>query len=206
MPVDPISLGLGGLSLIGGKNASKKRDKYNAKAGKVADWELALKKMLTGEAMNHNYGEDTATAVNYAGAQTQDTLTRALRNLNAEYRAGGGQPGADSEFNVRAQGMTNRVSDPLRAFAANMKANEFTRRMNAIIGAAGAGGPAGQIAQTYFNMANSYNPNFGAGLDLLAGGLGGIPNPFGSHIGGGWGSGSNTSSDYGGTMPSRRSG
>lgn len=202
MPVDPISLGLGGLSLIGGKNASKKRDKYNAKAGKVADWELALKKMLTGEAMSHNYGEDTATAVNYAGAQTQDTLTRALRNLNAEYRAGGGQPGADSEFNVRAQGMTNRVSDPLRAFAANMKANEFTRRMNAIIGAAGAGGPAGQIAQTYFNMANSYNPNIGGGLDMLSGAFDAW-NPFGGNAPGGGYSNPDGSSG-GGSMPRRR--
>lgn len=206
MAIDPISLGLGGLSLIGGKNSAKKKDKALAKAGKVTDWEFALKKLLTGEAQNHNYGADTANAVNYAAATTGDTLERSLRNLNAEYRAGGGQPGADSEFNVRAQGMTNRISDPLRAFAANMKANEFTRRMNAILAAAGAGGPAGQIASNYMNMANSYNPNFGAGLDLLAGGLGGIPNPFGSHIGGGWGSGSNTSSDYGGTMPSRRSG
>lgn len=195
MPVDPISLGLGGLSVIGGKNASKKRDKYNAKAGKVADWELAVKKHLVGMAEGHDYGADTGIALNYAGDVTRDNLSRALRNLNAEYRSGGGQPGADSEFNVRAQGMTNRVSDPLRAFAANMKANEFTRRMNAIIGAAGAGGPAGQIAQTYFNMANSYNPNIGGGLDMLAGAFGGN-DPFGGRTPGGGSNNTDNASNF----------
>lgn len=179
MAIDPLSLGLGGLSLIGGKNSAKKKDKALAKAGKVTDWEFALKKLLTGEAMNHNYGQDTSTAVNSAAQVTQNTLQKAMTNLDATYRSGGGQPTGDSEFKVLAQSRARRITDPLSLFAADMKANEFTRRMNAILAAAGAGGPAGQIASNYMNMANSYNPNFGAGLDLLAGGLGGIPNPFG---------------------------
>lgn len=91
-------------------------------------------------------------AAQYAGEVTQQNLKTALGNLNAQYRAGGGSPAGDTEFQVQAQGLTNRVSDPLRAFLANQEASVFPRKLAAYQAAMGAA--PGDISGAFNNAAN----------------------------------------------------
>lgn len=154
-------------------------------------------------AKEYNPAKDTDAAVSYASTKTLDTLQNALRGLNASYRAGSGVPGLGTEFNVRAQGLTDRVADPLREFAATQKANEFAKKMAALQMV--NGGNAGNLAANFFaasqGSANAiqnsgYNPaamgfslgNLGDSLSRLfpandkpgAGGTGDTPRTGGS--------------------------
>lgn len=122
----------------------------------------ALNEMLA-LARGYDPSKDTATSVDYAASKTADTLANVLRGLNASYRSGGGVPGLSTEFNVKAQGITDRVADPLREFAATQKANEFAKKMAALQMV--NGGNPGNLAANFFaasqnsgNMASQYNP------------------------------------------------
>lgn len=174
MAVDPISAGLGVVSMLGGKSARKSADKAAGRAASLNKFLEGIARELYARGKAYDPSADTAASADYAKKQTADTLQKALGNLNAEFRAAGGSPTGDTEFRVRAQGLTNRVTDPLRAFLAEQKANEFWKKNQALMAAFGA--PNGQILQTYSNMANNSNGNAGmmGGLGLLSNGLSGL--------------------------------
>ncbi len=149
----------------------------------------ALTAML-GLAHGYNPRAETEAAVQRASESTQHTLERALGNLNAKYRVGGGTPGLSSEFNVRAQGLTDRVTDPLREFVANQRVNEFSRKLAAF--QAVNGGNPGNLASNFFqasqnsaNLSQLFQPQYGSSIGLLGNALQQLFNNPGSQATGG---------------------
>jgi hypothetical protein len=164
----PAALGAIGL-MNSGRQADRAAD-LQERGLKLTDMQAKALKEIFGEVKGHDFGADTKEAVDYATEVTGDTLSKTLSNLNAKFRAGGGSPSGDSEFQVQAQGQTNRVTDPLRAFAANTKSNEFMRKLQALQMA--AGGTPGQVANSYFGAANNVSgTNSAPSMQLLAGAL-----------------------------------
>lgn len=182
-----ISVGLGALGLLQANDqARQQRDAVNSandlQAQALAQAKYAqepiiqaLYKMLN-LAEGYDPGKETDIAVQRASDTTQHTLERALGNLNAKYRVGGGTPGLSSEFNVRAQGLTDRVTDPLREFIANQRANEFAKKLAAYQSV--NGGNPGNLASNFFqasqlqsNLSQMYQPNYGGSLGLLGNAL-----------------------------------
>ena len=192
---------MGGIGLLAAnEQARKQRSQINSsldlqreglEQAKYAQEPIiqSLYKMLE-LAKGYNPAKETDIAVSRASEVTGDTLEKALRGLNARYRSGGGTPGNSSEFNVRTQGMTDRVTDPLREFIANAKANEFAKKLAAF--QAVNGGNAGNLASNFFNaaqfsanMADKFQPNYGASLGLLGNAIQGWLNKSGEPGGAG---------------------
>jgi hypothetical protein len=132
---------------------------FNLTKPALEDQVAAIRKMF-GMAQGYDPAAESRDASNHASDVTASMLHRALGNLNADYRAGGGTPGNSTEFNVNAQGLTDRIADPLREFAAQQKASEFSRKMAAYQAATGA--PIGQVGNSYSQFANSMLQGAGA--------------------------------------------
>lgn len=122
-------------------------------------------------------------AVDYAAKTTGAALKNALAGLNAQFRAGGGSPTGDTEFRFQEQGLTNRITDPLRAFIANQAATGPQRKV--AMWQAAMGAPPGDISnafdsasrmsammgQQYMNQANMFGQQGAGSLDMLGGAL-----------------------------------
>lgn len=174
MAVDPVSVGLGLAGIAGGKSARKNERRAIKGQEQLNNFLLSIMKDIYARGQAYDPARETDSAVKYAGDVTRQNLEQSLRGLNARFRAAGGSPTGDTEFQVKAQGMTNRVTDPLRAFAAERKAGEFFRKLQALQAAFGA--PTGQMLSTYGNLAGYYGQQggMGAGLGLLGQGLQGL--------------------------------
>lgn len=198
--IPAISVGLGALGLLQANEHARKQGNLQNQA--LAQQQAAINSAEAGNkpvvealaemlAMARKYdpGRETQIAVDRASEVTENTLAKALGGLNARYRAAGGVPGLSSEFNVKAQGLTNRVTDPLREFVANQKVNEFAKKLAAF--QAVNGGNPGNLAANYFNAAaqnaalsQAYAPNYGPGLNLLSNALQQLFNKPGSEASG----------------------
>lgn len=178
---------LGGIGLLSANEQARKQQRLQEQALQQQQQGLssaeeanrpikaALDEMLR-MAQQYDPGRETDIAVQRAADVTENSLNRALRGLDSTYRSGGGTPGLSSEFNVQSRGLTDRVTDPLREFVANQRVNEFAKKMAAF--QAVNGGNAGNLASNYFQaaqnsagMSQMYQPQYGAGLNLLGNAL-----------------------------------
>jgi hypothetical protein len=156
------------LGIIGMIQQKQQQDKQNDLIKKGMKMDDAIKGRVNeglGELQDLARGYDpraeTTAAIADASKVTGDTLERSMRNLVAEYSKGGGIPGLSSEWNVKTQGLTNRVTDPLRRFAAERAAGDTQRKMNAWSQAIGAA--PGNFGDSYFKAAQMVNVPNGAG-------------------------------------------
>lgn len=171
MAIDPISAGIGIAGLVGGKKAQKRQAKALKGQERLTRLLAGAVEEMLARARAFDPAQSTQEAVDFASSTTQNTLEKGLRNLGAKLRQGGATPGSDTEFRVRAQGFTDRATDPLRAFIAERKANEFFLKQQAFAQALGA--PTGNILQSFGNMSQGgFDPS--ASLQLLGKGLGGL--------------------------------
>ncbi len=174
MPIDPISSSLGVMQLLGGKGARKKADASLGKADAFNDW---LRNLIMGnvkgaqEYAKTGYDKETGIATQRASQVTSDALSKGITSARSQFLTGGGQPGGDTAFNVNAQGMTNRVTDPLREFVAARESGKYSAGLDAIMRA--MSGPTNQIAQNYFSSMNAHGAQFNpqSGVQMLAGGI-----------------------------------
>ena len=178
MAIDPISIGLGAASLIGGKNAQKKQNRMMDRGLKLeealAQMKLRSSDRMFGMAEGYDPEKDTQVAIERAQQVAEESLGRGMGKLVKEYAAGGAAPGLSSEWNVKVGGMKDRVMDPLKDFVANMKAGNFNRKMNAY--AMASGSMPGQLGDAYFKYASMMpgGGDMGGGLGALFQGLSGL--------------------------------
>ena len=175
MAVDPISVGstvLGGAGLFNGKRQQSEARKYQNQAAEALGEERDFRNRIRKIAMDYDPSKETEAAVDYASKVTGDTLTKGLLDTNARFKAAGGDPTGDTRFNVSTQGLTNRITDPLRAFVANRKGNEFQQRINAFQVALGA--PVGQFADTYSRLSQMSTPDLSGTMNLISSGIRGL--------------------------------
>lgn len=155
---------LGGVGLWQANEQGKKQDRALANAEDLDRRRLELEEpllrrqadianILFNLAENYNPQGEIDRDVDYASKKTQQTIEQALRNMNAEYRSSGGTPGDSTEFNVRAQGMTNDIADPLREYAARMQGSATQRKIAAYQSAIGA--PAGSMGDVYRSLSDN---------------------------------------------------
>lgn len=172
-----IGLALSGAGLLQNREAQRKQDNaqkqatdYNSRAVALQEDEYrnfkspAFQRMFD-LASSYDPIAEARGSVEHASNVTKDTITRAMRGLNADFRAGGVNPANTSEFNVRATGMTNRAADPLRAFIADATANPSLKKMQAFESIVG-GSPAGGLTNAYFNGAGNVAGLGGPGGDF----------------------------------------
>lgn len=175
MAVDPISIGstvLGGAGLFNQKRQQSEARKYQNQAADALGEERDFRNRIRKIAMDYDPSKETEAAVDYASKVTGDTLTKGLLDTNARFKAAGGDPTGDTRFNVSTQGLTNRITDPLRAFVANRKGNEFAQRLNAFQVALSA--PVGQFADTYSRLSQMATPDLSGTMNLISSGIRGL--------------------------------
>jgi hypothetical protein len=153
--------------------ARKTAEKGIAAQDRMSEPMLRAMESMLSRAQSYDPSAETDAAVKSASETTQKTLERALTNLNARYRAGGGTPQNSSEFGVRAQGVSNHILENLSQFIAERRGSEFARKQSALQSVIGA--PVGQIADGYFRSAQMQNPgNMAPMLEMLIRGIEGF--------------------------------
>jgi hypothetical protein len=116
-------------------------------------------------AEHYDPGRENQAAIDYATNNAQYNLGQSLAELNRSYGAAAGN---DSLFRVRAQGAVNRVADPLKQYAAELKRRETTDKLAALSQAVGSGG---DLAGDYLNIADRQAPDYSGPAQLLSAGL-----------------------------------
>lgn len=116
---------------------------------------------------------EAQAGIQQAGRVTQENIDSALRGFNVSQAAGGATPGQSTAQHVRAQSMTDRAADPLRAYLAEKLSNPTEQRMQMFQRVLGSA-PSGNLADTYFKLASQHQPNYGGSLGMLGSGLEGI--------------------------------
>lgn len=149
----------------------------NRNAGRVAGMQIALDKQrlrslqeLFNLAQGYNPSAETAQAGQFATDKASAALQNALAGLASRYTQSGGVPGLSSAYTVNAQRATDNILGPLAATLAELKANEYSKKMNAFALAAGSGpGQLGssQFVNTYLQQAGSYGMAASEGLMQL---------------------------------------
>jgi hypothetical protein len=150
------------MGIIGLINQKKAQDDQNKLIKKGMKADEAIKGLqfeglteLQNLARKYDPARETELAVQDAAKVTGDTLEKSLKNLVAEYSKFGGVPGLSSEWNVKTQGLTDRVTDPLRRFAAERKTGDTQRKMAAWTTATTAA--PGNFGDSYFKAASMSN-------------------------------------------------
>lgn len=178
MGIETIAgLGLGAAGLFANRdaqrkqqNAQNKANDYNSRAVALEEDKYntfsrpALEKMWS-LFQNYDPAREGQAGVQQATAQTEETIQNALKGLRADYAKGGGTPGQSSEYGVRAQGMTNRAADPLRAYLAEAAGNPTQKKMQMLMAVLGQASP-GNMSSTYFNAAQNASALGGPGGDF----------------------------------------
>lgn len=157
---------LGGIGLYQANQQQRKQNKALDRASRasssVAGQQLDIMKLLRGLAEGYDPAKETDAAVGYASDRAGQTLEQSLRGLKVGY--GGSNPSGDTNFHLSAQRATNDALDPLKAFAANAKANETAKKASLFQAVLGV--PAGNLTQGYFNTA-AMTPGGNAGPSAL---------------------------------------
>ncbi len=172
-----LQLASGVAGLFGAGGASREQEGYYREAARGLRRKNAALDRMSREADAYDPAKEDQTAVDYASGVAGDTLRRGLRNLNADFVAGGGSPTGDTLFRTKESDLAARATDPLKAYAANAAGTRFQRRMGALAGVAEGGG---DVIDSYLRMGD----RAGAGADpsgaigLVAGAL--DPRPKGT--------------------------
>lgn len=165
-----LNMVLGGLSLISGLGGlfggRKSRPSLETRMRKQMTRQQlqAIMDMLK-TAQAYDPAKEAQAAVDYSARTTEQTIKNALNNLYASW---GGNQAGDSEFAVRAQGVTDRAADPLRAFAADRMSRltpDKLQLLSSIVGL-NAGGLLKGISQP-----SSPSVGIGPSIEAIASGL-----------------------------------
>lgn len=152
-----VGLGLGAAGLLQNSNAQRKQNQLQNKALSLEEQKAAREQAAFDEAMrlyqNYDPVREAQPLIDNASKQTQATIEKALRKFNTQYLTGGGTPGQTSLFNARAQGITDRAADPLRAYIAEVTANPTMKKVQMLMSALGAA-PTGSLSQAYWKAAD----------------------------------------------------
>jgi hypothetical protein len=116
-------------------------------------------------AERYDPARENQSAIDYATNNAQFNLGNSLGELNRTYGAAAGN---DSLFRVRAQGAVNRVADPLKQYAAELKRRETTDKLAALSQAVGNGS---DLAGDYMSIADRQAPDYSGPAQLLSAGL-----------------------------------
>lgn len=172
-----IGLGLGAAGLLSqheqqrrATNQANKANDYNDRAVSLQEDQYynylkpTLEKLMS---LSNSYDPvaEGAAGVNQAKRTTEETIQNALKGLRADYAKGGGVPGQSTEYGVRAQGMTNRAADPLRAYLAEAMSNPTQKKIQMMMSVLGQA-PAGGLTNAYFNAAGNAANMVGPGGDF----------------------------------------
>jgi hypothetical protein len=168
---------LGGFGLLSGINQQNRQyglQRDAIKSAKDADAPLAeARRKLLELANSYNPGAENQAAYDFANQRAMQSAENGLKNLRAQFMAGGGSPAGDTEFNVRTEGLLRDVMDPLRAQLMSMKAGETAQK--AAMYQTVAGIPMGNLAQTLLGASSQIGGgNIGPSIQMLAGSLGQI--------------------------------
>lgn len=179
-----------GLLGGGGQQAGPQMTREQRRAQKA---QLDALMRMMNLAKGYDPQKENQEAIDFAGKQAQSSVQNALSNL---YQGWGGGQGGDSEFAVRAQGVTNRATDPLRAFAAEKASNLTADRMRMY--QAVTGQSLGSLGTGYFQQPQqsmlpsamllsqairgmmptkargATGPSVDAGIDAIMGGVSGV--------------------------------
>lgn len=168
---------LSGVGLLQNQDAQRKQNNAMAKAGNYQDRAIALQEDEYNNfrspafrrafelANSYDPIAEARGSIQHASDVTKSTITSALKGLEGNVLSGGGNPNNSSEFRVRAQGMTNRAADPLRAFIAEATSNPTLKKIQAFQSIIG-GSPAGSLTSAYFQGANGAASMAGPGGDF----------------------------------------
>ena len=146
--MDPVSAGLGAVSLISGKNANKKAQKASDKAGASAQqMEQRLMRLwdtlfARAEAASKPGGDlDPEKRIANLEADTARYESRDLGNLTGAMRIGGYKPG-DSEIGTRQDAVKIKYRSFLDNMRNEIRGQAFGEQTNAYLAAGGV--PLGQ--------------------------------------------------------------
>lgn len=188
---------LGAVGLYQSGKQAKAANKTAQKGLKVTERESAAKlevmDLLKELADKYNPADQTKVAVDAASGVASQTLEKALRAIKGERGPSG--PG-DSEFHITSQRAATDALDPLKAFTAQMTADEPLRKAEMYQRVLGA--PVGNMANDYFQAASLMPRSDPSGsLSILSqalqswlnkpGGAGGTGDTFGSDASTGFG-------------------
>jgi hypothetical protein len=157
---------LGALGLYQQSQAAKKQSDAISKAQKAGKFTEASQGRMFQLAENYDPVKSADVAIGRAREVAGHTLQKNLKELRGNFVSGGGDPAGDTEFNVRAQDVTNQVMDPLRDFIAKTRAAADMQKIGAYQAVAGV--PIGQISQNYWQQAAVNQPNWAGPAQLFA--------------------------------------
>lgn len=165
----PVGAVLGGLQLISGLGGlfggrKKKESQESRMRRQMTRQQLQAIMEMLNTARAYDPAKEAQSAVDYSSRVTEQTIKNALNSLYASW---GGDRAGDSEFAVRAQGVTDRAADPLRAFAAERMSRLTPDKIQLLSSLVGLN--AGGLLK---NISNPQpQQNFGASIEAIARGL-----------------------------------
>lgn len=156
---------LGALGIGGASAADREQARSIRAARKLTEARTRGVNAGLNIAERYDPARENQAAIDYATNNAQFNLGNSLAELNRSYGAAAGN---DSLFRVRAQGAANRVADPLKQYAAELKRRETTDKLGALATAVGSGG---DLAGDYLSIADRQAPDYSGPAQLLGAGL-----------------------------------
>jgi len=158
-------VGMGLLGLGGASEAEREQARSIRAARKLTEARTRGVNAGLNIAERYDPARENQSAIDYATNNAQFNLGNSLGELNRTYGAAAGN---DSLFRVRAQGAVNRVADPLKQYAAELKRRETTDKLAALSQAVGNGS---DLAGDYMSIADRQAPDYSGPAQLLSAGL-----------------------------------
>lgn len=190
-----LGLGLGAAGLL--QNHEQGRRQQNAQGDANAlgweglNWQKDMFRQfkqpgleaLMRLAQNYDPVGESRAATDHASTVAQEAIGRALRGFNVRQAAGGGTPGNSSLEGAQRSATMRPIAQMLAGIVADAAGNQTARKAQMWQAALGQA-PAGDVAQSYFQMANQLaqsaarmpGGDFGPSSQLLSQALGGFFN------------------------------
>jgi len=158
-------MGMGLLGLGGASEAEREQARSIRASRKLTEARTRGVNAGLNIAERYDPARENQSAIDYATENAKFNLGNSLGELNRTYGAAAGN---DSLFRVRAQGAVNRVADPLKQYAAELKRRETTDKLAALSQAVGNGS---DLAGDYMSIADRQAPDYSGPAQLLSAGL-----------------------------------
>lgn len=163
------------LGLLQGSRGASLQNQYMQDGINSLNLQNQAQQHLYDLANTWNPVQEAQAGIGNASRVFQSALGTGLGNVASQFAGAGSAPGASSEFNVRGQDVTNRVSDPFQAYLAQVESNATQQKANMFADVL-KNAPSGNLANSYFNAAGQYGQNFGPSLGNLSSSINSIFN------------------------------